>query len=138
MTGRSAYDGMGVDHAPDGAAIFPRTPMARLVTRPPPSAATISPCSRGEVNDVVPGVGRDHLGHNAPVTAGRVVLEAQQAGSGFAGQQLRLAEISLSPIGRHMLAEYPLHDLGMARAHRVAPGFWRAEALQGDIGNALF
>jgi len=83
------------------------------------------------------GISRDHLGHDAPVTAGRVALEAQQTGPCFTRKCIHLGKFGLGAVGRHMLAEHAFHNLRMAGTHRVAPGLRCTESLQVDIRNAL-
>ena len=64
-----------------------------------------------EMYDRLPAGLRDHLRHNMSVTARRVLLETQQANTSLPRLRLRLREIRLRPIGRHVFAEDRLHDL---------------------------
>ena len=80
----------------------------------------------------------DHLRDQTAVAGGVVALEAQQAGSTFARERLRLRQFRLRPVGRHMVAENNLHALRMAGTDGIPARFRRAQALQMNIGNAGF
>ena len=96
-----------------------------------------SPGRRVKMHNGLLGLRRDHLGDEAAMTRHRIPLEAQQARTSLPRQHLRLRQLRLRAVRRHVLAEDRFHPLGMAGAHRIAPWLRRAQSLQMHIGDAL-